>query len=155
MPVSLIYVLIGFASGLRSLTPAAILCWAAFLGWLHVSQTKLAFIGKLPTVGILTLLAVGELIADKLPNTPARTKPLGLSARIFTGGACAVVIAAGAGADWPMAAILGILGSILGTFAGYNARRLLVKAGIQDRIVAVGEDAITIALSVLLVSRFT
>ena len=155
MPISLIYVLVGFASGLRSLTPSAILCWAAFVGWLHVSQTKLAFIGKLPTVVVLTLLAVAELIADKLPQTPARTKPIGLLARMFTGCVCAAVIATGAGKSWPVAAILGVVGVVFGTFAGYNARRLLVTAGIRDRIVAVGEDAITITLSILIFSRFT
>ena len=153
MPISLIYVLAGFASGLRSLTPAAILCWAAFFGWLHVSQTKLAFIGKLPTVAILTLLAVGELIADKLPNTPARTKPIGLSARVVTGCLCAVAIAISAGESWRWAAILGVIGAVVGTFAGYHARRSLVATGIRDLIVAIGEDAITIALSVLIVAR--
>ena len=155
MPISLIYVLVGFASGLRALTPAAILCWAAFVGWLHVSQTKLAFIGKLPTVIVLTLLAVAELIADKLPQTPARTKPVGLSARMFTGCLCAVVIATSLGKGWPWAAVLGVVGAVFGTFAGYNARRLLVTAGIRDLIVAVGEDVITIIFSVLVVSRFT
>jgi uncharacterized membrane protein len=155
VPISLIYVLAGFASGLRSLTPAAILCWAAFVGWLPINQTKLAFIGKLPTVAVLTLLAVAELIADKLPQTPARTKPIGLLARIFTSGVCAIAIATTAGESWRVPAILGVVGAVFGTFAGYNARRLLVTAGIRDLIVAVGEDAITIISSVLVVSRFT
>lgn len=155
MPISLIYVLVGFASGLRSLTPAAILCWAAFVGLLPVNQTKLTFIGKLPTVVVLTLLAAAELIADKLPQTPARTKPVGLSARVLTGCMCAVVIATSAGQNWRWAVILGIAGAACGTFAGYNTRRLLVTAGIRDLIVAVGEDAITIVFSVLVISRFT
>jgi uncharacterized membrane protein len=40
------------------------------------------------TLILLTLLAVAELIADKLPNTPARTAPLGLIARIVLGCLC-------------------------------------------------------------------
>src|SRR5215467_1499821 len=149
MPISLIYVLAGFASGLRSLTPAAILCWAAFVGWLPVHQNKLAFIAKLPTVAVLTLLAIAELIADKLPQTPARTKPVGFSSRVLTGCMCAVIIAASAGESWRWAAILGVVGAVLGTFAGYNARRLLVTAGLRDLVVAVSEDAITVILSLL------
>ena len=69
--------LIGVLAGLRALTPAAATAWAVRLGWLQV-PSPLALIGSLPIVIVLTLLAIGEPIGDKLPNTPARTALPGL-----------------------------------------------------------------------------
>src|SRR2546430_13556787 len=37
---------------------------------------------------ILSLLAIGELIADKMPKTPSRTSLVPLLARILMGGLC-------------------------------------------------------------------
>jgi uncharacterized membrane protein len=79
--------LLGFVDGLRSLTAPAIVCWAARLGWLHFAGTKFAFIDHRSTLMVFTLLAIIELVVDKLPNTPARTAPVGLIARIVLGGA--------------------------------------------------------------------
>jgi uncharacterized membrane protein len=77
--------LIGLFAGLRSLTPPAAVAWAVHLGWLKLAR-PLSLIGSLPAVIILSLLALTELILDKLPNTPNRTAPPGLIARIVTGG---------------------------------------------------------------------
>src|SRR6202167_4971811 len=82
MTLLLCCLLLGCLTGLRSLTPPAAVCWAAHLGWLNFAGTKLAFIDSPVTLILLTLLAVAELIADKLPKTPARTAPLGLIARL-------------------------------------------------------------------------
>ena len=67
--------LIGLFAGLRSLTPPAVVAWAVYLGWLKLAR-PLSLIGSLPAVIILSLLAIIELILDKLPNTPNRTAPL-------------------------------------------------------------------------------
>ena len=55
--------LLGFDDGLRSLTPPALVCWAAHFGWLHFAGTRLAFINHRATLIVFTLLAVVELIA--------------------------------------------------------------------------------------------
>jgi uncharacterized membrane protein len=70
------------------MTAPAVVCWAAHVGWLHFAGTKLAFIGQPVTLVIFTLLALMEVIVDKLPKAPARTAPLGLSARIVFGALC-------------------------------------------------------------------
>jgi uncharacterized membrane protein len=72
--------LIGFFTGLRSLTPTAVTAWAAHLSWLKESS-PLSWIGTLPAAAILTLFALVELVTDKLPKTPSRTAPPGLIAR--------------------------------------------------------------------------
>ena len=76
---------IGFVAGLRSLTAPAAVAWAAHLGWIHLDGTPLAFMGSKWTAIVFTILALVELVADQLPQTPARTAAVGLSARVVTG----------------------------------------------------------------------
>ena len=138
--------LLGCVDGLRSLTPPALVCWAAHLGWLHFAGTRLAFISHRSTLIIFTVLAVAELIADKLPTTPARTAPLGLSARIFFGGACGLAIATSAGISFSFSVLIGSCGAVVGAFAGYHSRRFIVsKIRVPDFAVAAAEDVIAIA----------
>ena len=73
--------LIGVVAGLRSLTAPAAVSWAASLGWLHLENTPLAFMGYAATPYILTVLAIGELIADQLPRRPAE-----IATRIYPHG---------------------------------------------------------------------
>ena len=88
--------LIGLFGGLRALTAPAVTAWAVHLGWLKLDG-PLTLIGSLPSVVIFTLLAVVELVADKLPQTPSRTAPPGLIARILMGGLTGACVAAGGG----------------------------------------------------------
>ena len=145
--------LIGLFAGLRSLTAPAMTAWAAYLGWLKL-ESPLPLIGTLPSVVIFTVLAVGELVADKLPKTPNRTSPLGLIARIVTGGITGACIAAGGGQAAILGALLGALGGVVGCFGGYQARTRIVKAlGKPDIYVALLEDIVAIAGCLWIVSR--
>jgi uncharacterized membrane protein len=146
--------LIGLFAGLRSLTPPAAVAWATHLGWIKLTR-PLSLIGSLPAVIILSLLAVGELIVDKLPNTPNRTAPLGLIARIVTGGLTGACVSVGGGRSALAGAGLGVIGGVVGCFGGYHARARLVKSLRQpDFNVAVVEDLVAIAGSLFIVSRF-
>ena len=146
--------LLGFVDGLRSLTAPAIVCWAAHLGWLHFAGTKFAFVDHSSTLTVFTLLALIELVVDKLPNTPARTAPVGLIARIVLGGASGMALAAGAGISVSLAGLIAAGGAIAGAFAGYHFRRALVfRAHLPDLVAAIAEDAITIAGGLLIVSH--
>src|SRR5918996_3505747 len=110
--------LIGLFAGLRSLTPPAVVAWAVYLGWLKLAW-PLSLIGSLPAVIILSLLAITELIFDKLPNTPSRTAPPGLIARIVTGGFTGACVSLGGGRSAFVGGALGLIGGNLGWFAGY------------------------------------
>jgi uncharacterized membrane protein len=144
--------LLGCVDGLRSLTAPAVVCWGAYFGWLHFGGTKLAFIEHPATRIVVTLLAMGELVADKLPNTPARTAPMGLIARIVLGGACGAALAVSAGASVVLAAVMGVIGAIVGTFGGYSVRHALVaRMHVPDLVVALAEDAIAIGGGLLVV----
>lgn len=142
--------LIGIVAGLRSMTAPAAISWAARLGWLHLENTKLAFLGFAATPYIFTVLAIGELIADKLPGTPSRKAPVGFGARIVSGAICGAALA-----GWSGGLLAGIIGAIVGTLAGYEFRARLVRAiGGKDLPIALLEDAIAIAGAFLIVSRF-
>lgn len=146
--------LIGLLAGLRSLTPPASVAWAVHLGWLKLGQ-RLSLIGSLPAVIILSVLAIGEIIVDKLPNTPNRTAPLGLIARIVTGGFTGACVSLGGGQSAYVGAALGLIGGIAGCFAGYHVRAWLVRSlGQPDFNIALLEDLIAIGESLFIVSRF-
>src|SRR5262245_16106551 len=86
---------IGLIAGLRSLTPMAVVSWAAHWNWLPIKETPISFFFE--GVGfryLLTLIAIGELITDKLPKTPSRTAPVGLIARLALGGMTGATLAA-------------------------------------------------------------
>jgi uncharacterized membrane protein len=146
--------LIGLFAGLRSLTPTAAVGWAVYLGWLKLAR-PLSLIGSLPAAIILSLLAVAEIFLDKLPNTPNRTAPPGLIARIVTGGLTGACVSLGGGKSAFVGAGLGLLGGIVGCFGGYQVRARLVKSLRQpDFNIAVIEDLVTIGGSLFIVSRF-
>src|SRR3954447_15986782 len=94
MPLYLLAFLIGVVAGLRSMTPPAAVSWAARLGWLHLENTWLAFLGYAATPYIFTVAAIGELINDKLPKTPSRKEPMPFTARILSGAMCGAAIGA-------------------------------------------------------------
>jgi uncharacterized membrane protein len=153
MTLLLFCLLLGSLTGLRSLTAPAVVCWAAHFGWLDFAGAKLAFIDRPVTLIVLTLLAVIELIADKLPN-PARTAPPGVIARIVLGGLCGVALATSAGRSLLIPSIVAVVGALIGTFVGYKTRLTLVlRAHAPDFAVALAEDVIAVAGSLLIVSH--
>jgi uncharacterized membrane protein len=147
--------LIGVIAGLRAMTAPAVVSWAARLGWLHLENTWLAFLGAAITPYVLSLAAVGELINDKLPKTPSRKAPVPFAARVVMGAFCGAALAT------PSQGLIGgllagALGAVVGTLGGYEARSRLVKAiGGKDLPIALIEDAIAIGGGLLVVSRLS
>ena len=146
---------IGVVAGLRSLTAPAVVSWAAQWNWINLQNSHLAFLGSIRAAWILTALAVAELVSDKLPFTPARTKPGGLLARIATGGLCGAALCVTAGESVILGAILGAVGAVAGAFAGYELRhRLVTKRNASDLVIALIEDAVAIGGAFLIVGQF-
>ena len=143
---------IGIVAGLRSLTAPAVVAWGANLGWLNLHGSPLAFMGSPAAVAIFSLLAIGELIADKLPMIPKRTSPAPLMARIITGALCGACLCSAAGKSFLAGAVLGGIGGIIGAFLGYDIRRRL-DLQIKDLMVAVCEDVLAVGLAFFLISR--
>jgi len=145
---------LGVIAGLRSLTAPALVSWAAHLGWLDLSGSWLSFLGSRTATIILSLLALAELVADKLPKTPKRTNLVPLVFRAITGGFSSMAICASAHQSPIIGTFVGVLGSIAGAFAGYEIRHRLVEAfGLPDFGVAVAEDLVAIGGGLLIVSQ--
>jgi uncharacterized membrane protein len=144
---------IGIVAGLRSLTAPAAVSWAVYLGWLNLQGTPLAFMGSRAAVAIFSLLALIEYVVDLLPNTPNRTAPLPLIARILMGALSGACLCASAGQSLLAGALLGGIGSVIGAFAGYQARTRLVSGlKVKDILIAIPEDLVAIGLASFLVS---
>ena len=147
--------LIGVIAGLRAMTAPAVAGWAARLGWLHLENTWLAFLGFAATPYILSLAAIGELVNDKLPKTPSRKAPASFAARVVMGALSGAAL--GAASQGLIGGLLaGALGAVAGTLGGYEFRAWLVRAiGGNDLPIALLEDAIAIGGAFLIVSQFS
>jgi uncharacterized membrane protein len=151
MSIYVLAFLIGVVAGLRALTPLAAVSWAARLGWLHLDNTWLAFLAYAATPYIFSVLAIGELINDKLPKTPSRKAPTGFIARIVTGTLCGAALGV-ARQSLVGAAAMGAIGAVAGTLGGYEFRSRLVKAtGGRDLPIALLEDVIAVGGAFLIV----
>ena len=141
--------LLGLVTGLRTMTPMAVLCWFAYAGNLPVSGTWAFWTARPVTGGVFTLLALGELVGDKLPRTPNRTAIGPLCARLVFGGLIGAIVAPGLNGAGLEAVILGTLGALAGTFGGFLIRREIVaRLACRDWPVALVEDACAILCAV-------
>jgi uncharacterized membrane protein len=135
------------------MTPPAFVAWAARLGRLRLEGTLLSFLGFPATAWVFTALALGELVADKLPSTPARTEPGPFVARMVSGAMSGGAVAVGSGGALAVGAVLGAVGAVVGTLAGYNARVRVVPAlGVPDTVVALVEDLVAVGGALLIVA---
>jgi uncharacterized membrane protein len=153
LPVLLMGLLIGIVAGLRSLTAPAAVAWGAHLGWNNWDNVAGApwagWMASIITVVILSVLAVGELVNDKLPKTPPRTAPPVFVVRLLMGGFAGSVLG-GALLHSPHGYAMtglgaGVVGAVLGTLGGYHARkRLVALIGGRDLPIALLEDAVAV-----------
>jgi uncharacterized membrane protein len=122
--------ILGFVAGLRTFTPVAAVLLVRGGIW-----------------GIVfAVAAAAEYVADILPATPSRTKPIGVTARVVSGAFCGWMIASTFGA------IAGVIGALLGTYLGHAAR-IAAIARIGAYPAAIVEDLIAIGLAAFAVTR--
>jgi uncharacterized membrane protein len=148
--VLLLAALIGVVAGLRALTAPAVVAWAAAFDWITLDGTWAEWMAHPITVAVLTILAVAELITDKLSRTPSRRTPMQFATRLITGGFAGAVLTTGAIFDataWEIIAGVGAawIGAVLGTLVGAEGRKRLAAANDgHDLPVALTEDAIAV-----------
>src|SRR5690242_20362604 len=118
---------IGFLSGLRAFTPIALISWLAVWGWMPLAGSPFWFIGTEVFASVIVVLALLELVADKLPKTSPRIQHMPLGGRFATGGLCGAGVAFSAGSAWWYGLVLGGAGSLVGAFSGYYLRRAAVQ----------------------------
>jgi uncharacterized membrane protein len=153
-PVVLVAFLLGGLTGLRTFTPITVLLWMLKLHHVFILGSRLYFLHNLAPIIIVTILAAGELIADKLPKTPSRLKLPGMTGRILFGAFCGWIAGQTWGASWEVTAGAGILGAVPGAIAGYEIRKGWVRSlHWHDLPVALIEDLVCIGGAILVVSR--
>lgn len=143
----ILILLIGIVAGLRAATPIAAISLGAYLGWIDFTGTWVSFLGSLPAVIILVILAIVELIGDQLPSTPSRKVPMQFGARIVMGAIAGALLPG----NWIVGAILGAIGAVLGTLGGAEVRSMLAKALGRDLFAALIEDIVAVAAALLIV----
>jgi uncharacterized membrane protein len=147
--------LIGTLAGMRSMAAPAVLGQLSRKGALADVSNGLALVTKPSFASVSIFLAVGELIADKLPVTPNRTAVGPLLGRAFTGGLSgAVVCSAKKRSPWLGA----LIGSAAAVGAAYGAYELRQRAGqklrVPDVAIAVAEDVLVGSLGAALTVHF-
>jgi uncharacterized membrane protein len=142
--------LLGMANGLRTMTPIAVVCWAAWLGFLPL-QGWGSWAGTLPAVIVFSLCAAGEWVADILPQTPSRKAPFPFLARIVFGALTASL--AWHALSQPVAGgvVAGAIGAVLGTLGGYRVRMWGARKVGRDWPAGVAESAFALLLATLAV----
>lgn len=136
MTMYLLALAIGTIAGLRAFTPLAATRWP-YANW--TSWVAIAF-------------ALSEYVADKLPAIPPRTDIGSRIVRGVSGGFCAWSLAVPMGANGIIAIVLGVVGSLFGTYLGFMWRVSAAPA-LKIPALAAGiiEDAVAIVVAFSLV----
>src|ERR1700749_3299902 len=93
--IYVLVLLIGVVAGLRAATPIAAISLGAYLGWLDFTGAWYSFLGSLPAVIILVILAIVELVGDQLPSTPSRKVPMQFCGRVVMGAIAGALLMPG------------------------------------------------------------
>lgn len=144
---------LGFATGLRALTPLALLARTLQRGGLRGAPLRPAWgrsgvLSSGRAAGLLGLLAIGELIGDKVPSAPSRLSRGGLISRLVVGGIVGWETGSVLGGNKLVAALLGAASAGTGAWVGYHVRQW--ADGVTDwpdAVWAVVEDGLTVLLA--------
>lgn len=139
---------VGFATlaGMRSMSaPAFLSHYLSRQPSSGLAGSPLRLVQKPFTAGLLKLAAAGEIVADKLPNTPDRIALPVLTGRLLSG---ALVGAAWYKSRHGSALGGGLLGAAVAfaaTIVSYALRTgISEKSGVPIALVGVGEDALVL-----------
>ncbi|PAP81493.1 hypothetical protein B1759_09245 [Rubrivirga sp. SAORIC476] len=154
-PTSLLAAGLGWAAGMRSMTPPAVL--ARTLVSQRPSIPLLArrrrqparVLGTDRAATLLTVAAAGELTADKLPVAPPRTSPPALFGRLASGALAGATVAAIRRQNPVLPALVGAASAVASSFVMMDLRKRVGEAlDVPDPAVAVVEDVLAVAISV-------
>lgn len=142
---------LGVVAGLRSMLAPALLSRSASRGELRgIEETPFAALASPRAAQILTLLAIGEAIADKTPVIPSRASMPVLIQRAATGAAVGGALYAARRLDGRVGASLGAVAAIAGALSGQGFRQLAAaRAETPSLLPAFLEDAFAVGLGLL------
>jgi uncharacterized membrane protein len=100
-----------------------------------------------PVRVVAALGVTGELVVDKLPNTPSRLAPPGLLARVALGAVAGAVIARASRRRLVPAMVVAATAAVVSARVGHDLRAA-ASTRVPPLAAAIGEDAIAIGLAV-------
>ena len=119
-----------------------------------LAGSPLRFLAKPGVASLLKVLTAGELVGDKLPNTPNRTVPQQLTTRAASGALVGATWYKAQGGSALKGALVGSLGAVAATFLTFYLRKgISQKTGLDIATVGAGEDALVLAGGVALSPR--
>lgn len=122
--------IIGLAAvaGIRTMTAPALLShYLKSQPSKKLQRTNLRFMQTRQTATIFKLLAVGELIGDKLPMTPNRTEPGGLVGRGMSGALVGATLARKHRGNYLAGAGIGLISALASTYISFHLRKKLTE----------------------------
>jgi uncharacterized membrane protein len=154
LSVSFSAVGLGFCCGLRSALGPALLSRAASRGELRrLEDTPFAFAASRRISRALTLLAVGEMVADKTPVVPPRTAPPVLLARAVSGAASGAAISLAGSHSGRTGAVLGGASAVIAAIAGTRLRVAVgQRPSVPSLLPGLVEDTLAVGIGLLATS---
>ena len=139
----------GAIAGMRASSAPALLSNHYCKHPANLKKSRLNWFCSAKTSGILSAMAAGEVLGDKLPAAPDRIAPAGLIGRAVSGGLAGTVLDKATGSRHPYAPWIGAGAAIAAAFASFYTRKALSER-IADRKVAVMEDLLVYGVGALL-----
>lgn len=147
-------ILMGIVAGMRSMSAPALVSQ-------NLSSKKPGAISSSPldslhsenVAAVLTALAAGEMIADKMPGIPARTEISPLIGRTLSGALCGVALCKEKGENLGLGGLLGGLAAVGSTYGCYYLRRWLSEEGAPDVLLGFLEDVAVVSISAEVLSE--
>jgi uncharacterized membrane protein len=147
---------LGAIAGMRAMSAPALVSQLARKGGLAVEGSKLGFLNSSGALSTTALLAVGELIADKLPFIPSRTTPGPLIARAISGGVSGAIISSARRKSPWAGALIGAGAAIGAAYAAYHLRRAAKeRLRVPDFVLALAEDALVASAGTFVARRLS
>lgn len=141
---------IGILAGMR--TSAAPVIASHILSHHHskrLERSPLDFMQSAKAANIFKYLSIGELIVDKMPSTPNRTKPAGIAFRCLAGALAGAGIYKATGGSVFTGMLIGATSATVSTCLSFMLRKSIVKStGIIDPLIGAIEDALVIGVGV-------
>ena len=94
---------------------------------------------------VLRAAALGEYIVDKLPGTPTRTQPVGLTARAIAAAFAGAAIANEG--ERTIGAVYAVAGALASAYLGVAYRNACAERNLPALPSALAEDALAMALA--------
>ena len=114
-----------------------------------LEKSPLRFMQSSNVATALKVMALSELVMDKLPSTPNRIKPPVLAARCLSGALAGASIFKATGNNAITGALLGGAAAFASTFGSFYLRKGTVsKTKLYDPVIGAIEDALVIGAGV-------